>query len=237
MTYTILARCPQSGQLGVGIATYSLGVGGYCPFFSRARGLLSTQAFANPALGPLAIASLNEGRTPERTLGDLAAADPGFDFRQIGILAFDGSIGMHTGSRCRAWAGHVVGTGFAAFGNVLAGESTVQAMAESYRVNHALALDARLLLALDAGRAAGGQAAADGTHLPERSAALMVRNDDIVMDIDLRVDLNDDAVTELRRVHHRYAPFREYYALRARDPANTPPQDVWARENAIDGND
>ena len=125
-------------------------------------------------------------------MGDLAAADPGFDFRQIGILAFDGSIGMHTGSRCRAWAGHVVGTGFAAFGNVLAGESTVQAMAESYRVNHALALDARLLLALDAGRAAGGQAAADGTHLPERSAALMVRNDDIVMDIDLRVDLNDD---------------------------------------------
>ncbi|MBL6599212.1 MAG: DUF1028 domain-containing protein, partial [Alphaproteobacteria bacterium] len=93
------------------------------------------------------------------------------------------------------------------------------------------ALDERLLRALEAGRAAGGQAAGDGSPLPERSAALIVMDRDITRDINLRVDLHDDAITELRRVHAGYAPYVDYYALRADDPANTPAQDVWAREN------
>jgi uncharacterized Ntn-hydrolase superfamily protein len=138
---------------------------------------------------------------------------------------------MHTGATCRTWAGHELGEGFAAFGNVLAGAATVAAIAAAYRASAGEDLAERLLLALEAGRDAGGQAAADGTPLTERSSALSVRGEDIVNDIDLRVDLHDDAVTELRRVYTGYAPYLEYYALRARDPANTPAQDVWARDN------
>lgn len=231
MTYTILARCPDTRRLGVGIATYSLGVGGYCPFYARGAAVLSTQAFANPGLGPLALRSLSANRSPSQTLGDLAAADPGFEYRQVGIVAADGTVAMHTGSTCRPWAGHEMGEGFAAFGNVLAGPATVTAIAAAYRASAGQDLAERLLLALRAGRDAGGQAAADGAHLTERSSALSVRGEDIVNDIDLRVDLHDDAVTELRRVYAGYAPYLEYYALRARDPANTPAQDVWAREN------
>lgn len=231
MTYTILAKCPETNQLGVGIATYSLGVGGYCPFFIRGRAVLSTQAFANPRLGPLALEALGDGRSPAAVLKHLDGLDPGFGYRQVGIVGADGVVAMHTGDKCRTWAGHELGDGFAAFGNVLAGAATVAAIAAAYRNSAGQSLDARLLLALEAGRGAGGQAAADGTPLPERSAALVVMGADITRDINLRVDLHDDAITELARVHAGYAPYVDYYALRANDPANTPPQDVWARDN------
>ena len=91
--------------------------------------------------------------------------------------------------------------------------------------------DERLLCALEAGRDAGGQATESGEPLAERSAVLMVRGDDVVEDLDLRVDASDDAIGDLRRVHAAYVPYLPYYHLRARDPAHTPPQDVWARDN------
>ena len=233
MTFTVLARCDQTGRLGVGIATYSLGVGGYCPFFVRGTAVLSTQAFANPALGPVARKSLKSGRSPARALGDLAAIDPDFEYRQVAIVSGDGIVEVHTGSRCRSWAGHRTGPGFAVFGNVLAGANTVDMMDRAMHDSVGQDLDQRLLGALEAGRDAGGQAGADGAHLPERSAALVIRGEDILRDIDLRVDLHGDAVTELRRVHDGYAPYVDYYVLRARDPANTPAQDAWARDNNI----
>jgi uncharacterized Ntn-hydrolase superfamily protein len=231
MTYTILAKCPETNRLGVGIATYSLGVGGYCPFFERGKAVLSTQAFANPALGPRALEVLAAGGSAAQTLDVVAASDPGFGYRQVSIVSSEGDVAMHTGGKCRSWAGHEIGDGFAAFGNVLAGEATVSAIAEAFRASAGQDLGERLLLALEAGRGAGGQAAADGSRLPERSAALVIQGADITRDINLRVDLHDDAITELRRVHAGYAPYVDYYALRANDPANTPPQDVWAREN------
>ena len=234
MTYTVVARCENTGRLGVGIATYSLAVGGYCPFFVRGVAALSTQAFANPGLGPLAIASLEAGRSPEQTLSDLEGADSGFDYRQVCIVGADGRVAMHTGTTCRTWAGHIVGDGFAAFGNVLAGEAVVAAIAQGYRTSAGADLGERMLAALEAGRDAGGQAGAGGIHLTERSAALILRGEDIVEDIDLRVDASNDAVTALRELYVQYAPYVPYYVLRARDPANTPAQDVWAQEHLGD---
>ena len=231
MTFTAIGACPETGRLGIGIATYSLGVGGYCPFFERGVAALSTQAFANPALGPQAVAALRQTSDPERVLVQLAESDTGFDWRQVVIAAADGRIAAHTGPNTRPWSGHITGEGFAVFGNVLAGEATVQAMAAAWRERPGKDLPERLLAAIEAGRDAGGQAAPDGTHLPERSAALIVRGADIVEDIDLRVDLHDDAVGELRRLWDTYRIYLPYYALRARSPAETPPQDVWAREN------
>jgi uncharacterized Ntn-hydrolase superfamily protein len=231
VTYSILAKCPETNRLGVGIATYSLGVGGYCPFFARGKAVISTQAFANPRLGPRALDALAMNHAPAETLKMVAASDPGFEYRQVSIVGVDGAVAMHTGHSCRTWAGHETGDGFAAFGNVLAGEGIVAAIANSFRQSVGEELGERLLLALEAGRGAGGQAAADGARLPERSAALIVMDADITRDVNLRVDLHDDAIIELRRVHAGYAPYVDYYALRADDPANTPPQDVWAQEN------
>ncbi len=231
MTYTIVARCPETQRLGIGIATYSLGVGGYCPFMLRGKAAISTQAFANPALGPVAISALEGGATPQQALRATAEADPGFAYRQVCIVSQDGAVAMHTGPTTRPWAGHHVGKGYAAFGNVLKGEAVVAAIAGAFEASSGQRLDERLLAAIEAGRDAGGQAAADGAHIPERSAALIVAGADVVEDLNLRVDLHDDAVTELRRVHAGYAPYLPYYALRARDPKNTPAQDVWAREN------
>ena len=231
MTYTVIGVSPGDGRLGIGIATYSLGVGGYCPFFERGVAALSTQAFANPALGPLAAAALREEADPEAVLTRLAAEDPGFAFRQVVIATAAGRVAAHTGPRTRPWSGHVTGDGFAAFGNVLAGEHTVDAIADAWRERADDDLPERLLAALEAGRDAGGQASADGTRLPERSAALIVRGPDIVEDLDLRVDLHDAAVDELRRLYERYRVYLPYYALRARSPAETPPQDAWARDH------
>lgn len=230
MTYTVVARCPETKRLGIGIATYSLGVGGYCPFIARGRAALSTQAFANPTLGPLAIDALEAGCSPEAALEKIAAADPGYAYRQVCIVSTTGDVAMHTGQKTRPWSGHQTGDAFATFGNVLQGQAVVDAMAEAF-VGGAGDLAARLLATLEAGRDAGGQAAADGERLPERSSALLIQGEDIVEDLNLRVDLHDDAVTELRRIYEGYAPYLDYYALRARDPAETPPQDVWAREN------
>ena len=204
MTYTVIGVCPESARLGVGIAKYSLGVGGYCPFIERGVAALSTQAFANPALGPEAMAALSEGTEPDQVLVGLARSDPGFAFRQVVIATPDGRVVAHTGPRTRPWSGHVTGDGFTVFGNVLAGEATVAAMAAAWRDRAAADLPERLLAALEAGRDAGGQASADGTHITERSSALIVRGPDIVEDLDLRVDLHDDAVGELRRLYDTY---------------------------------
>ena len=231
MTYTVIGVSPEDERLGIGIATYSLGVGGYCPFIERGVAALSTQAFANPALGPLAVDALREAADPEQVLARLAAADPGFAFRQVVIATVEGRVAAHTGPNTRPWSGHVTGDGFAVFGNVLAGERTVGAMADAWRRRENDDLPERLLATLEAGRDAGGQASADGTHLSERSSALIVRGPDIVEDLDLRVDLHDAAVDELRRLYERYRVYLPYYALRARSPAETPAQDAWAREN------
>ena len=230
MTYTVIAKCEESGCLGIAIATYSIAVGGYCPFFLRNGAVLSTQAFANPALGPLAIEALSNGRSPTQTILELSASDPGFDYRQVGILDQAGNVGMHTGAECRNWAGHELGKGFAVFGNVLTSSRIVECMAKTFNDAKGTEFADRLLLTLESGRDAGGQASSDGAHLPERSAALSIRGVDIVQDIDLRVDMHDDAVKELRQVYKNYVPYLEYYALRARDPRNTPAQDVWVKE-------
>ena len=118
MTCTAIGACPASGRRGIGIATYSIRVGGGCPFIERGIAAVSTQPFANPALCPIAMAELRDGTEPERVLAELEEADPGFAWRQVVIAAPDG---------------RVTGDEFAVFGTVLAGEDTVDAMAAAWR--------------------------------------------------------------------------------------------------------
>ncbi|MBM3491946.1 MAG: DUF1028 domain-containing protein [Alphaproteobacteria bacterium] len=231
MTFTVIGRCPRSGRLGIGLATYSLAVGGYCPAIHAGLGAVSSQAFVNPRLAPLALSLLALGHAAHRVMATLMAEDPYIAYRQIGLVDAGGAVEAHTGERTRPWAGHLTGDGFLVMGNVLAGPPVLEAMAKAFAGNAGGELDQRLLAALAAGRDAGGQQAADGSHLPERSASLHVHHGEPVAELDLRVDAHDAAVDELQRVHAVYRPYLPYYALRSKRPDQTPPQDLWARQN------
>ena len=201
MTYTVIARCPRGGQLGIGIATYSLAVGGYCPAIRGGLGAVSTQAFVNLKLGTLALRLLRQGFAPAKVLAELIDDDPNFAYRQVGVVDATGRTAVHTGENTRPWSGHLTGEGYIAMGNVLAGEGVLAAMAAAFEAGPDEDLDERLLRTLEAGRDAGGQQTADGTHLNERSAAVITHGHRDYGHIDLRVDAHDTAVEELRRVH------------------------------------
>lgn len=232
MTFTLLARCPDTGQVGIGIATYSICVGLYCNGLRGNVGATMSQAFVNQGNNPLALRLLAQGYTPQHVLDELKANDPNHEFRQIAVIDRNGRIAASTGARNRGWAGHRVGEGYVAMGNVLTGEKTVTAMADAYESAAALPFERRLLAAVEAGRDAGGQSGVDG-HLPERSAALMVHGDHDHAEIDLRVDLHPTAVEELRRAFEEYDQYRAYYRERGRNPKDAIPQyEFVARLNA-----
>ena len=231
MTYTVIARCARTGQLGIGIATYSLAVGGYCPAIRGGLGAVSTQAFVNLKLGNLALRLMELGYSPDKVMSELAADDAQFDYRQVGMVNAENIISVHTGINTRPWAGHLTGEGYIVMGNVLAGEEVVQAMAEAFEKTEWFDLDERLLSSLEAGRDAGGQATADGVHLNERSAAVITHCHRNFGHLDLRVDASETAVDELRRVHVIYKPFIPYYEMRHQHPQDAPAQDVWEKNN------
>ena len=131
MTYTL--RCPRTGALGVSIATYSLAVGSKCPAIVSNVGAITTQAFVNPTLKALGLRLLGLGHPSAQVLELLRGADSDFEFRQVALVDRNGRVACHTGSRTRPWAGHQIGDGFAALGNVLKGEAVAWAMAEAFR--------------------------------------------------------------------------------------------------------
>lgn len=228
MTFTLLARCPKSGQVGIGIATYSICVGLYCNGLRGNTGATMSQAFVNQGNNPLALRLLALGYSPEHVLDELKANDANHPFRQIAVIDRLGRVAAYSGEKNRGWAGHVTGDGYVAMGNVLSGKPVIDAMAAAYEGAAALSFERRLLAAIEAGRDAGGQAGNDG-HLPERSAALMVYGDHDHAEIDLRVDLHDTAVEELRRAFEELELYRGYYKERSRNPKDAMPQYAFAQ--------
>jgi uncharacterized Ntn-hydrolase superfamily protein len=229
LTYTVLGYCPRRGELGVAIATYSLGVGGLCPEVASNIGATSSQAFVNPELRPLAINLLGAGHPAARTLDLVVQSDPLSDFRQIGVIDREGRSAVHTGKATRSHAGHLIGVNYAVFGNVLASEAVLSAMASAVEQADDEPLSERLLRALEAGRSAGGQRGATGP-LPERSASVLVHGRGAVAELDLRVDMHTDAVVELRRLCDHYKPYVAYHRQRWLDPESAPPQEAFVAE-------
>jgi uncharacterized Ntn-hydrolase superfamily protein len=224
MTYSIIARCPRTGRLGLGITTFSIAAGGRCEGILAGVGICKTQAYVNRGNDPLAIDLLAQGFTPEHVMSRLAANDPDHAYRQIAIMDREGNGVGHTGSGTRPWSGHRVGPGHVAFGNVLAGPQVVEAIVAGFLADPEASLEFRLLSALEGGRNAGGQVGAEG-HLTERSAAIRVVADPDYADIDVRVDLHDDAVVELRRVLEEFKRYEVFYRERGRKPREAITQD------------
>jgi uncharacterized Ntn-hydrolase superfamily protein len=190
-----------------------------------------TQAFVNQGNNPLALRLLAQGFTPGRVLEELAANDPDIAYRQIAVIDRDGQAVAYSGPKNRGYSGHKIGEGYVAMGNVLAGHHVVEAIAKAYESDPNEAFERRLLHAIEAGRDAGGQVGNDG-HLTERSAAVVVYSAYDHADLDLRVDLHDHAVDELRRAFEEYEPYRAYYRDRGNNPKDAVPQDVFVSQLA-----
>jgi uncharacterized Ntn-hydrolase superfamily protein len=213
VTYSIVARCPRTGQYGVGIATYSPNVGVRCPVVVPQRGAASIQAVANPQLLPIARNLIEAGLAAEKIVAEIVSSDPYPESRQVAVVDVYGRAHAVTGAKNAKWAGHHVGDGYACSGNVLVGEQVVKAMAKAYEASAGESLAERLVRAVEAGRDAGGQ--------PEgqNSAALVVHGEHIFPLVDLRVDLHDAPEAELRRLWDWYAPMVPYYVERAFSPS------------------
>ena len=217
MTYSIIARCPQTGRLGLGITTFSLAVGGRCEGVAANVGICKTQAFPNRGNDPLGIKLLAQGFAPARVMQLLEANDPDHAYRQIAIIDREGKVAAHTGAKTRGWSGHCVGEGCVSFGNGLVGPRVVEAMLAGFQAAAAEPLELRLLRALEAGRDAGGQGNAE-SHKPERSAAIKVVDRADYPEIDVRVDVHPTAVEEVRRVLEEFKRYEAFYRERGRKP-------------------
>ena len=226
MTFTLLGHCSRTGQVGIGVATYSLVVGALCPALQGGVGAISSQAFVNFELRALGLNLLKQGHPAEQTLALMKQADPQIEFRQLMVLDSFGRGAGFTGAHTRPWTGHKSGPGYVAAGNVLAGEHVVEAMVDAFTATPGEPLDERLLRAIEAGRDAGGQVGGQG-HLPERSAAVIVRGHSPRDELDLRVDSHPTAVAQIRAIREEWTPYRDFHWLRHVDPAKAPPQEVF----------
>lgn len=199
MTFSIVARDPQKGELGIAVQSKFLAVGALVPWARAGIGAIATQAWANTGYGPRGLELLASGLPAPEVIEILTQADEGREDRQIGIVAVTGSPATYTGKQCFPWAGGRTGEHYACQGNILTGEDTVLAMAHTFENTAGLLCD-RLVAALAAGQAAGGDSRGQ-----QAAALLVVRehggyagfNDRF---IDLRIDDHFKPIDELQRI-------------------------------------
>ncbi|MEA2627171.1 MAG: hypothetical protein QOD06_3216 [Candidatus Binatota bacterium] len=193
-TFSIVARCSRTGELGVAVSTKVPGVGGLCPFARAGVGAVATQAWVNPYLGPRILDALATGLSAERALHREVDAETDREIRQLGVVDTRGGSAAFTGSETDPWKGHRSGRDYSVQGNMLVGAETVAAMEDAFLASAAEPLVERLMLALEAGQMAGGD------RRGRQSAALLVHGEEDYPLADLRVDEHADPVAELRRV-------------------------------------
>jgi len=202
-TFSVVARDPTNGDLGIIVQSKFPAVGSVVPWAKAEIGAVATQAWANVSYGPRGLELLESGKSASVTLKALLDDDEGREHRQVGIVDSQGNAAAHTGSECMEWAGHVIGDGFTCQGNILASEMVVTNMAEAYERTDGDLID-KLFEALNAGQAAGGD------RRGMQSAAIFVvrkeggyegGNDRYV---DVRVDEHPSPIHELERVFKLY---------------------------------
>jgi uncharacterized Ntn-hydrolase superfamily protein len=199
MTFSIVARDPQKGELGIAVQSKFLAVGAVVPWAKAGVGAIATQSWANTSYGPLGLELLENGLPANEVLAELTRNDESRSERQVGIIGVIGTPATYTGEECLPWAGGYVGEHYACQGNILVGEDTVLAMAHTFEETAGHLCD-RLIAALAAGQEAGGDSRG------QQSAALLVVrekggyggfNDRF---IDLRVDDHTQPIDELQRL-------------------------------------
>lgn len=208
MTYSIVGRDEKTGELGVAVQSRAFGVG-ICAWARPGIGAVATQSFTEKSYGPKGLDLLAAGQPPADALAELVEADERRDFRQVAFLAADGRTAAHTGAACVPDCGHTARDGVSAQGNMLASASVWDAAADAFESADGT-LAERLLTALDAAEAAGGD------FRGREAAALVVVSGDAEEEpwtrvFDLRVDNHPDPLRELRRLHLMAATYRRHY--------------------------
>ena len=204
-TFSIAACDLEAAQWGVATQSKFLAVGSVVPWAEPYVGAIATQAYANPRYGPQGLALLREGLSAEETVERLTSADDGRAHRQLGVVDAEGRAATYTGASCMNWAGGIAGPCFAAQGNILVGEETVNALATTFTATAGRPLAERLVECLAAAQAAGGD------RRGQQSAALIVVERDggyaNLSDtlVDLRVDDHPAPITELARLYEAHS--------------------------------
>jgi len=206
-TYSIVARDAETGEMAVAVQSHWFSVGTIVSWGKSGVGVIATQSFVNPAFGPDGLKLMEEGMDATSALKELVATDEGRDFRQVAFLDVHGNVYAFTGAKCIASAGHYVGENFSVQANMMLNDKVVPAMRNAYEANAHLPLAERVLEAMKAAEAAGGDIRG------KQSAVLLVVSGKPAphpwMDklVDLRVDDHAEPLTELERllkVHRAY---------------------------------
>jgi len=205
MTWSILARDPATGEIGAAVASRFLAAGALVPRVEGGVGAACTQALVNPFHAPDALARLRAGEAPGPALAALIAADAGRATRQVHVLSAAGLVAAHTGEACVGWCGHLAGPDVSVAGNMLAGEAVLAATRDAFLATAGRTLAERLMAAMEAGEAAGGD------KRGKQSAAIQVVSGDPYPDLDLRVDDHVDPLAELRRLHAVWRGYTRHF--------------------------
>lgn len=214
MTWSIVARDPASGQIGVAVATCSFAVGARVPFVETGTGAIATQAFVNPFYGYRGLEWLRAGMAADAVLRRLTEADEGRAERQIHVMDGAGRFAAHTGADCVPWCGHLLREGFSVAGNMLAGPDVIAETAAAFEASAGEPLARRFIRALAAGEAAGGD------KRGRQSAAILLHDAEEYPLLDIRVDDHPDPLAELARLERvnreRFAHYRRFMPSRSR---------------------
>jgi uncharacterized Ntn-hydrolase superfamily protein len=229
MTWSIIAHDKATGCFGIAVATKFFAVGALVPFIAAGIGAVATQALINPFYGTTGLRLLREGMPADSVVRSLIAADGGRDHRQVHVIDANCRIAAHTGAACIDWSGHVHGDGFSIAGNMLAGPRVLDDTAAAYLAGGALPFPRRLIAAMQAGEAAGGD------KRGKQSAGLLIYGEEDWADLDLRVDDHPDPLAELERLERtsrdRWTAFRRCLPS-CRDPVGITDRTIIEQEIA-----
>jgi uncharacterized Ntn-hydrolase superfamily protein len=194
MTWSIVVHDPATGAFAVAVATCAFAVGAACPHLRAGVGAVSTQSITNRYLGPAVLDAMARGLSPAQAIAGAVAGDEGRDLRQLHAVDRHGRSAAWTGGHCVEWCGDHPGTGVSVAGNMLAGPAVLADTLAGYVSHPDLALPERLMLAMHAGEAAGGD------RRGRQSAAMVMTTTEDFPDLDLRVDDHADPLGELERL-------------------------------------
>ncbi len=208
MTWSIIARDLDTGRVGIAVATRAFAVGARVPHIKTGVGAVCSQALTNPFFGPRGLALLTAGASAEDAVRMLMISDEGRDHRQVHVMDREGRVAAATGEQCVDWCGHIARETISIAGNMLAGPGVLTATADAYEAALATPFAQRLVLAMKAGEAAGGD------KRGKQSAALLIHDSEDDAMLDLRVDDHADPLAELARLEavsrERFIHYRRF---------------------------
>ena len=216
MTFSLAARCPRTGMLGVAVTTSSIAVGSRCAFARAGVGAVLTQHRTDPRLGPLGLDLLAQGKSAEEAIDALVASTPHHGWRQLAIVDAKGRTAHYSGHRIASIHAGAQGDGVVAVGNLLTNNEVPTAMVRDFARDPGRPLAERLVAALTAGLAAGGET------FTLVSSALYVAHEQSFPYVDLRVDDDPAPIARLETLWRAYAPQAEDYVKRAVAPDDAP---------------